>query len=323
MRSRLTLAIAVALHSGLALTAPLPAHEHPVDPELTVPPGLLVPYFYEYDPPSTLVVPAHPTPRAKYPFVDVHNHQGRMADYGAAEWEELLAAMDGMNMAVMVNLSGRGFRRVAQPDGTTRFGMGDTESLGRAVAGAAAAAPGRFVVFTNVDFDGFGEPGWSARAVAALEADVAAGARGLKIYKGLGMGTTDSAGARVPVDDPRLDPIWARCGELGVPVLIHSADPAPFWEPRTKDNERLLELMERPGRYRDPAEHPPFDQILAEQHEVFRKHPRRPSSTPTWAGWATTSAVSASSSTSCPTSTPRSAPSWPSSAASRGPHGSS
>jgi predicted TIM-barrel fold metal-dependent hydrolase len=166
---------------------------------------------------------------------------------------------------------------VEQPDGTTRFGMGDTESLGRAVAGAAAAAPGRFVVFTNVDFDGIGEPGWSARAVAALEADVAAGARGLKIYKGLGMGTTDSAGARVPVDDPRLDPIWARCGELGVPVLIHSADPAPFWEPRTKENERLLELMERPGRFQGDGQGeggvPPFEEILAEQHDAFRKHP--------------------------------------------------
>jgi predicted TIM-barrel fold metal-dependent hydrolase len=196
-----------------------------------------------------------------------------MAEYGEEEWRELLAAMDGMNMAVMVNLSGRGFRRVEQPDGTTTFGMGDSSALGRAVAAAGAAAPGRFVVFANVDFSGIGEPGWSERAVAELEADVAVGARGLKIYKGLGMGTTDAAGARVPVDDPRLDPIWAKCGELGIPVLIHSADPAPFWEPRTKENERLLELMERPGRYQGDGENPSFEEILAEQHAVFRKHP--------------------------------------------------
>lgn len=270
---RLRLVPAAALSGTLALAAPLPAHEHPVDPELTVPPGLVVPYFYEYDPPATLVVPAHPTPRAKYPFVDVHNHQGRMAEYGEEEWRELLAAMDGMNMAVMVNLSGRGFRRVEQPDGTTTFGMGDTSALGRAVEAAGAAAPGRFLVFANVDFAGIGEPGWSERAVAELEADVAAGAQGLKIYKGLGMGTTDASGARVPVDDPRLDPIWAKCGELGIPVLIHSADPAPFWEPQTKENERLLELMERPGRYQGDGENPSFEQILDEQHAVFRKHP--------------------------------------------------
>lgn len=272
MRSTFALAAFVLL-SAFALGEPAGAHEHPVDPELTVPPGLEVPYFYEYDPPATLVVAAHPTPRARYPFVDVHNHQGRMAENGEAEWAELVGAMDGMNMAVMVNLSGRGFRRVEQPDGTTRFGLGDTESLRRAVEAAAAAAPGRFVVFTNVDFSGLGEPGWSDRAVAELEADFAAGARGLKLYKSLGMETADASGARVPVDDPRLDPIWAKCGELGIPVLIHSADPAPFWQPPTMANERLLELMERPGRYRDPAENPPFEQILAEQHAVFRKHP--------------------------------------------------
>jgi predicted TIM-barrel fold metal-dependent hydrolase len=270
---RPSLALAFVLLPALALAPPLPAHEHPVDPELTVPPGLVVPYFYEYDPPATLVVPAHPTPRAKYPFVDVHNHQGRMAEYGAEEWRELLAAMDGMNMAVMVNLSGRGFRRVEQPDGTTSFGMGHTAALGRAVEAAGAAASGRFVVFANVDFAGIGEPGWSERAVAELAADVTAGARGLKIYKSLGMGTTDSAGARVPVDDPRLDPIWAKCGELGIPVLIHSADPAPFWQPRTQENERLLELMERPGRYQGDGENPSFEEILAEQHAVFRRHP--------------------------------------------------
>jgi predicted TIM-barrel fold metal-dependent hydrolase len=276
MRAIAALAVLVPC-LGLGAALALPAHQHPVDPELEVPPGLDVPYFYEYDPPPTLVVAERPTPRAKYPFVDVHNHQGRMAEYGEAEWAEILAAMDAMNMAVMVNLSGRGFRRVEQPDGTTRFGMGGTDSLGRAVENAAAAAPGRFVVFANVDFDGIGQAGWTERAVAALEADVAAGARGLKIYKSLGMGTTDASGARVPVNDPRLDPIWAKCGELGIPVLIHSADPAPFWEPRTKENERLLELMERPGRYQGDGQGeggvPPFEEILAEQHDVFRKHP--------------------------------------------------
>jgi predicted TIM-barrel fold metal-dependent hydrolase len=169
--------------------------------------------------------------------------------------------MDRLNMAVMVNLSGRGFRDPA------------ADHLERSIAAAQAAAPGRFVVFTNLDFDGFGETGWTEAAVARLAADVAAGARGLKIYKSLGMGVREAAGERVAVNDPRLDPVWAKAGELGVPVLIHSADPAPFWQPRDAANERLFELMERPGRWRDPAEQPPFEQILAEQHDVFRKHP--------------------------------------------------
>ncbi len=38
------------------------------------------------------------------------------------------------------------------------------------------------------------------------------------------------------------DPVWAKCGELGIPVLIHAADVPQFWKPIDKDNERWLEL---------------------------------------------------------------------------------
>jgi predicted TIM-barrel fold metal-dependent hydrolase len=230
-----------------------------------------VPAFHEYDPPSTLVVPEHPKTRAKYPFVDAHNHQWQMPDQDLAE---LVREMDALNMAVMVNLSGRGFRRVEQPDGSTRFGTDDAAFLKRAVENAERSAPGRFVVFTNIDLAGLGEPGWGERTLAELSADVAAGARGLKIYKSLGLTAEDGEGRRIPVDDPRLDPVWEACGELGIPVLIHSGEPAPFWQPKDADNERLLELMERPERYRDPAIYPSWEQIMGEQHHVFRKHPQ-------------------------------------------------
>lgn len=229
-----------------------------------------VPPFHEYDPPSTLVVPQHPVTRAKYPFVDAHNHQFGMLD---DDLGGLVAAMDALNMAVMVNLSGRGFRRVTGADGQTRFGLQDSDYLKRMIDKARRDAPGRFVIFTNVDFSAIGEPGWSERAVAELVTDVGNGAQGLKIYKSLGMDVVDAAGERVPVNDPRLDPVWAKCGELGVPVLIHTADPAPFWQPKDRNNERLFELMERPGRYRDPATNPSWQRLMDEQHDVFRKHP--------------------------------------------------
>ncbi len=227
--------------------------------------------FQDYDPPSTLVVPEHSVPRAKYPFVDVHSHQFRMPDQ---DLSELVAAMDELNMAVMVNLSGRGFRRIENPDGSFRFALRDGEYLARAVENAERAAPGRFVVFTNLDLEGFGSPGWGERALEELAADVAAGARGLKIYKSLGLDAVDADDRRIPVDDPRLDPIWAKCGELGIPVLIHTGEPAPFWQPKDASNERLLELMERPERYRDPALYPSWEALMAEQHAVFRRHPK-------------------------------------------------
>ena len=39
--------------------------------------------FETYNPPSTLVVPEHKVTKAKFPFIDVHNHQFDMPDAGS------------------------------------------------------------------------------------------------------------------------------------------------------------------------------------------------------------------------------------------------
>jgi len=212
--------------------------------------------FEKYDPPSTLVVPEHRITRAKYPFVDVHNHQFSMP---SADLRKLLDQMDALNMAVMVNLSGRG--------------RGSDEHLAGAIRNVRKYDPRRFIVFTNVDFSGIDDPDWQSRTVRQLENDVRLGARGLKIYKNLGMSVYDSKGQRVSVDDPRIAPVWDKCGELGIPVLIHSADPKQFWQPMDENNERWLELKlhERRRRYNDEVK---WETIIAEQHNVFRRHPK-------------------------------------------------
>jgi len=241
IRSRQFVAFLVVLLAASACMAQ--------EPEPTMP-------FEDYTPKSTLVVPEHLVTRSKYPFVDVHNHQRRARSMSPADVDELVAEMDKLNMAVLVNLSG-----------------GSGEDLVSGVRNLEGSYPSRFVVFANVDFDGIDEPGWTDRAVARLRQDVEHGARGLKIFKNLGMTVTDSQGRRVPTDDPRIDPVWALCGELGIPVLIHTGDPAPFWEPRDRFNERWFELYERPGRIRPPDRFPPWEQIMGEQHNMFRKHP--------------------------------------------------
>ncbi|WKX76026.1 amidohydrolase family protein [Zobellia laminariae] len=112
------------------------------------------------------------------------------------------------------------------------------------------------------------------KTVAQLEADIKKGARGLKVFKSLGLRNVDSDGKRLAVDDVRLDPIWAKCGELGVPVLIHSADPKSFWDDMNADNERWLELKTHSRRKRSDTDPAPWQQIIDEQHNVFKKHPK-------------------------------------------------
>jgi uncharacterized protein len=207
-----------------------------------------------YAPVSSLVVPEHPLARARYPFVDVHNHQFLMP---VQDLDGLVGEMDALNMAVMVNLSG--FR------GTL---------LEWSLANVKEHHAKRFLVFVNLDFAAAGSPGWPSEALAQLEEGVKQGATGLKVYKGLGLTDRDPSGQRIAVDDPRLAPIWDRCGELGVPVLIHSGEPSPFWLPKDQRNERWLELKQEPGRYRGGGDYPDFESILAEQHRLFRRHPK-------------------------------------------------
>ena len=208
--------------------------------------------FEGYNPTSTLVVPGKLITRAKFPFIDVHSHQRNMS---TSRLNELKAEMDELNMGVMVNLSGGSGDRVSE----------STKNI-------KASHANRFVVFANVNFSGVGQEGWGEKAAAQLETDFNNGARGLKIYKSLGLRNVDADGNRIAVDDPRLDPVWAKCGELGIPVLIHSADPASFWDDHDADNERWLELKLRPGRKRSDTDPAPWETIINEQHNVFKKH---------------------------------------------------
>lgn len=207
----------------------------------------------EYSPKSTLVIKETSVKRAKYPFIDVHNHQ---FDMPIKDLNQLVIEMDSLNMGFMINLSGyRGLY------------------LRKSLKNIQENAPNRFGLFLNVDFEAIDDTDFAPSQVALIDSAVAAGVMGLKVYKSLGLTSRDSSGNRIAVNDPRLDPIWKACGDNNIPVLIHSGEPASFWHPKDKFNERWLELRQKPRRYRDPASNPSFEEILAEQHDVFRNHP--------------------------------------------------
>ncbi|MFY0627200.1 MAG: amidohydrolase family protein [Reichenbachiella sp.] len=211
--------------------------------------------FEKYDPPSTLIVPEHIITKAKFPFIDVHNHQWSMDQN---DLSGLVREMDELNMRVMVNLSGRG--------------RGSDDYFNNVLNNVNNNFPNRFIIFTNIDFTNMDDPDWTSRTVKQLEQDVKAGANGLKIYKSLGLRHTDNSGKRIAVNDPRIDPVWAKCGELGIPVLIHTADPKPFWDEHDENNERWLELKVRPRRKRGTDNPAPWETLIAEQHDIFKKH---------------------------------------------------
>ncbi len=209
--------------------------------------------FEKYEPKSTLVVPEHKIGKAKFPFIDVHNHQ---FDMPTANLQKLVTEMDKLNMAVMVNLSGESGNKIK-----------------RSVNNIKSNHPRRFIVFANVNFSGVGEAGWAEAAATQLEEDVKNGANGLKIYKSLGFSVKDNNGNRVPVNDPRLNPIWKKCAELKIPVLIHTADPKSFWDPVDEHNERWLEITTHPGRKRGANDPLPFETLIEEQHRLFKNNP--------------------------------------------------
>jgi uncharacterized protein len=214
------------------------------------------PTIREYRPASTLVVPVHLVPRAKYPVVDVHSHQP--TPISPEEFDKVVASMDALNLQVIVNLSG---------------GSGDRLRKGLEAIKASRHAR-RMVLFANVDFRSGVGPGFGRRAAAQLEADIKAGALGLKIFKDLGLRLQKSDGSRLAVDDPELDPIWDTCGRLGVPVLIHTAEPAPFFEPIDFANERWLELALYPERRYPAGQFPRFEDLIAERDRMFARHPQ-------------------------------------------------
>ena len=207
----------------------------------------------EYSPKSTLIVPEHTVKRSKYPFIDVHNHQ---FDMPIKNLPKLVSEMDSLNMAFMINLSG--FRGLY---------------LRKSLENIKKNAPTRFGLFLNIDFEDIDAKFFSETQVALIDSAVKAGVMGLKVYKSLGLTSKDNKGARIAINDIRLDPIWKACGDNNIPVLIHSGEPASFWNPKDKFNERWLELRQKPNRYRDPEINPSFEEVIAEQHDVFRKHP--------------------------------------------------
>ncbi len=221
-----------------------------------------------FQPKSMLELPEHRPLRAKFPVVDVHVHMRRKLRQSPESLDEFVRLMDNQNIAVCVSLDGE---------------LG--ESFDEHKKFLWTKYRDRFAIFANIDWQGDGKSNdpatWDChradfgrRMAAALDDAKQRGASGLKIFKDLGLVYKNPDGSLIAVDDRRWDPIWEACGRLGLPVLIHTADPAAFFEPVDRFNERWEELNRKPEWCCRGPEFPTQDELLAQLIRVVERHPK-------------------------------------------------
>ena len=229
-----------------------------IRPRRCLAPQEQAPSILDYRPKSTLVVPEHLVRKAKYPAIDFHGHPQEML--GSLEsLARMGAQLDSLNVREIVvanDVSGDDLKRMMS------------------LINASPSMKNRVRVLAGINFQNVG-PGWATRAVAQLEADVAAGAVGIgEIGKEFGQTIRKPDGSRLALDDPQLDPIRQAAACLKLPVFIHTADPQEFYQPIDYTNERWLELELFPGRRVSPDRHPNFEELMKERDNLFRRNPK-------------------------------------------------
>ncbi len=188
--------------------------------------------------------------RGNRSVIDIHTH------FTPDAAKEMLRTMDDNGIETVVNLGALEVLDLPFQDSIKVFDrvLGD-----------------RMAYFTTPDFHDT-SPGFGERMAQNLALKVGYGSRGLKIFKELGLRHKDSAGKLITVDDPRLDPLWAKAGELELPVLIHTADPVAFFQPLNENNERWEELHEHPDWHFGGAESPDHDTLLEQRNRMIKRH---------------------------------------------------
>ena len=221
----------------------------------------------EFRPTSMLKSVQHSVTQSKYPSVDVHSHFSYRLKGSVERLDEFVRLMDRNNIAVCVSL-----------DGT----LGDQFTEHKQYLSKYQE---RFAIFANIDWKGAGaehdpatwdchRPDFARRTAAALKVAHANGACGLKIFKKFGLSYKNPDGSLIQIDDSRWDPIWAVCGELKIPVIIHSADPAAFFLPIDRRNERWEELSRHPDWSFHGPQFPTREELLQSRNRVIARHPK-------------------------------------------------
>jgi predicted TIM-barrel fold metal-dependent hydrolase len=200
--------------------------------------------------------------RSQHLIIDLHQH----IDCTTQRLARAVKIMDAAGVGIGVNLTA----------GTVTPGKnGAPSEFEQNKKLADNLFPGRFLQYVNLDYADWDQPDFSARAVKQIEEGYRLGAAGFKEWKRLGLYLRDGKGHLLKIDDPKLDPVWERCGELNLPVSIHVADPRAFWLPYDEKNERWKELKDHKSWwFGDPSKFPPWKDLLEALNRVIARHPK-------------------------------------------------
>ncbi len=138
----------------------------------------------------------------------------------------------------------------------------------------ADVSHGRLPWIATFEDDGFAQPGFAERTLAAVDQALSEGARGVKVYKSMGMELRDASGRYLLPDDPAFEAVFSGLAERGVTVYAHLAEPIAAWLPLDPKNPDY-------GYYKEnPAWHvhgrpgvPEKQEILAGRDRLLAKHP--------------------------------------------------
>lgn len=199
---------------------------------------------------STLVVPRTHVERFRMPVVDVHSHAFAETPEAIAAWVKLLEQLSVRTTFILTGETGASFRAL-----TKQY---------------AGAYPRRFVMFAGFDKRGVDAPDYGERLRRGLREDVAAGAAGLGELTDKGLGLARVGDTPYFIDDARFDPLWDEAGKLRVPVFVHIAEPAAFYEPLDAKNE--LRRSANWSLYGKGT--PGFEAMLVKFEGVLSRHPK-------------------------------------------------
>ena len=175
----------------------------------------------DYKPKSIYKIPITEVPKAKFSVIDMHSHPYAKTAQEIAEWVRNMDEVGVDKTMILAMATGEKFSEIYKK---------------------YSAHPDRFEVWCGFDYAGYDQPGFSARAVKTLERCHDIGARGVgELHdKGKGLSSSTVKANGMHPDDERMGPVFERCGQLGMPVSIHVADPIWMYQPMDNTNDGLM-----------------------------------------------------------------------------------